>query len=167
MNRYPSHNTMYWAIWAFAVAFIVVILWTAIAAGREELAKTGSNAQTLSAPSADFGSTMEASPVRLGVGAPGSARRENQNAVESILSHDLRWTASWCGFADKTILQGIATGVATMLPARGQSRSTQFSGVPADHGGAGCSCARESNTAFPLPAHAAPEFYFAGRAYES
>lgn len=81
MSTHRSDNLVYWAIWAFVVAFVVIIVATAIAAGREALAS-----KTLSAPSADLGRMMKADPVRLGVGASGSDSIGAQNAVESILS---------------------------------------------------------------------------------
>src|SRR4051812_17681886 len=71
-------NFVYWAIWAFVVAFVIVIAATAIAAAHEALAS-----KHLPAFSAGFGvSHMQAGSARLGVGAPGTAR----NAVEFDLS---------------------------------------------------------------------------------
>ena len=157
MNQYPSHNTMYWAIWAFALAFIVVIFATARAAMSEALGAMGSRSETLSAPSADSGKPMEASPACVGVRTPGSARRENRNAVESILSRPARWSGSWCGFRDETILQGIATMVATKPPASPRCPSAHFPGVTdLVLVGAGRFGAHESNTGVDYPPHAAP-----------
>jgi hypothetical protein len=92
----------------------------------------------------------------LGVGQPRHHGSKTQNAVESILSRPARWSGSWCGFGDKTILQWPAMAVATRSPAAPRCAFGKFPGVTVPHVGADGLGIRESNTAFGYSAHAAP-----------
>lgn len=131
------------AIIAFLVAMALILISAYL---RSDVAND------LPALSAGYGVTMQESSARVGVRAPGNPAP----AVESILRADLRWTASWCALGGTGALQRLATTVATKPQAGPRCLLSNFPGVTVVSSGAGVSCARESNTAFSVLAHAAP-----------
>lgn len=146
-----ADRATFWMIALLIVAFIAAF---AVLPGCVE---------KLPAPSAGFGVTMmKAGPARVGVCAPGSAASETRNAIESILSRPSRWSASWCGFGDKTILQCIAATIATKSQASPRCSSPNFSGRSVLFSGAGRLGAHESDTGVYYPPQAAPGNLFSG-----
>lgn len=156
MNRQRDDSFIYWTIWAFVVAFVVVIVATAIAAGREAIAS-----KTLSAPSADLGRMMKADPVRLGVGAPGSGGP----AVESIFSHDLAPGAPMGRLSRQNAPALDCNGSATAPFFSANRCRPTFPGVTGVFNGAGSLGARESDTRVAIPRQAAPGSLFTGRGH--
>jgi hypothetical protein len=156
MNHRRHDSFVYWAIWVFAAAFAALIALTACAAGNEALALN-----QLPAPQGAGLQPCDASRVAgLGVGQPRHHGAKNENAVESILSRPERWSRSWCGFRDKTILQWPAIAFATRSPAAPRCGFWKFPGVTVNHGGADALGIRESNTASAGGSHAAPGSFF-------